>query len=129
MKIVFPVENFCGSDSLLYGHFGSAPSFALVDTETRAIEQLTNEDQEHVHGACNPLRALGSVSVDAVVVGGIGGGALSGLRNAGIRVFKSVVPTIGEVLDNLDKGALLEIVPEDVCGGHHENGGCGCSCH
>ncbi|HBF35603.1 TPA: diguanylate cyclase [Candidatus Sumerlaeota bacterium] len=128
MKIVFPVEIFCGSDSVLFEHFGSSPFFALADTETGAIEQLTNPDQEHEHGACNPLRALGAASPDAIVVGGIGAGALNGLRNAGIRVFKSNARTIGEVLGNLE-GSLLEILPTDVCGSAHSGGGCGCSCH
>ena len=128
MKIVFPVETFCGSDSMLYGHFGSSPFFALADTETGAIEQLTNPDQVHEHGGCNPLRALGDVSPDAIVVGGIGNGALNGLRNAGIRVFKSNATTIGEVLTNLE-GTLLEILPSDVCSSAHSGGGCGCGCH
>jgi predicted Fe-Mo cluster-binding NifX family protein len=126
MKIVFPIETFGGADSPLYAHFGSAPSFALVDTDTRSIESLTNANEEHEHGACNPLQALANISVDAVVVGGIGAGALNGLRSAGIRVFRSELPTIGDVLNNLDQGALLEILPGDVCA-HH--GGCGCGGH
>jgi predicted Fe-Mo cluster-binding NifX family protein len=128
MKIVFPVENFCGSDSVLFEHFGSSPFFALADTETGSIEQLTNPDQVHEHGGCNPLRALGAASPDAIVVGGIGMGALNGLRNAGIRVFRSEAATIGAVLANLE-GTLLEIAPADTCSSNHSGGGCGCNCH
>ncbi len=31
MKICFPVEQHEGLESQVYGHFGSAPSFVVVD--------------------------------------------------------------------------------------------------
>jgi predicted Fe-Mo cluster-binding NifX family protein len=42
MKVAIPVAEYCGLDSLVYGHFGSAPLFVLVDTETMSIESLSN---------------------------------------------------------------------------------------
>ena len=53
------------------------------------MEPLNNHDEHHVHGACNPLKALAGRAVDAVIVGGIGAGAVRGLRQAGIAVFRS----------------------------------------
>ena len=34
MKICIPVETSSGMKSLVYGHFGSAPYFAIYDMET-----------------------------------------------------------------------------------------------
>ena len=89
MKLCFPVPTNEGMDSSVFGHFGSAPTFLLVDTETGTILEAINRDLHHAHGSCSPVRALGGHEVDAVVVGGIGGGALNGLSRAGIRVFHS----------------------------------------
>jgi hypothetical protein len=80
MMIAFPVEEYRGLESQIYGHFGSAPSFLLLDSETMAVENLTNADQNHIHGMCSPMKALAGRKVDAVVVGGIGMGASTDLK-------------------------------------------------
>ncbi len=85
MKICFPVSQNKGLDSPVYNHFGSAPMFLLVDAEQRSVAEEVNRDVNHQHGACRPLRALGGQEVDAIVVGGIGAGALSGLNQAGLQ--------------------------------------------
>lgn len=127
MKVVFPVEFYQGEESLLYGHFGSAPGFALLDTETGGVEPLSNGNRDHAHGACNPLQALGHQPVDAIVVGGIGPGALNGLRRAGIRVFMCDPVTLREAAELFRNGSLPEVTMEATCGHSHGNGGCGCS--
>ena len=126
MKVVFPIEEFCGADSGLYGHFGSAPLFAVLDTENGELSQINNGNREHEHGACHPMEALGNDTIDAIVVGGIGPSALMGLRRAGIRVFKSDAATIREAIEELKNGSLLEVAPGGTCGGHQDGGGCGC---
>ena len=39
----------------------------------------------HVHGACNPIMAIGGQDIDAVVVGGIGAGAIRGPQLTGYQ--------------------------------------------
>ena len=80
MKICFPTANLKGLESQVYGHFGSAPGFIIVDTESQAVEEISNNDLHHAHGMCQPLKALGGRVVDAVAVGGIGMGALMKLQ-------------------------------------------------
>jgi len=74
LKICFPTENLQGLESVVFSHFGSAPGFVVVDTESNGIEEINNNDLHHAHGMCQPLKALGGLSVDAVAVGGIGMG-------------------------------------------------------
>lgn len=124
MRIAFPVQDDVGIDSVVYSHFGSAPVFVIVDPETGAIATVSNRDQHHTHGACNPMRALDSQQVDAVVVGGIGAGALSGLNRMGITVRRSMAATIRENLALLGSGTLPVIEPHGTCGGHDAGGGC-----
>jgi len=85
-----------------------------------------NEDQTHVHGQCSPVKALGGVKPQAVVVGGIGAGALRGLRSAGIKVYRCAGRTVAEAVDLFKNGKLSEIREDDTCAGH--SGGHSC-CH
>jgi len=124
MKVCFPVKNTQSLDSEVYGHFGSAPAFVLVDTETREAATITNGDQHHAHGMCSPLRALGGHEIDCVVVGGIGGGALMKLGQAGITVYKALGLTVRDNLDLLQAGSLPVFQPGHVCAGHSLSGGC-----
>src|SRR5450756_1018336 len=76
MKVCFPVMENQVLESAVFGHFGSAPGFVMVDMLTSEVTAINNSDQIHQHGACNPVAGLGGHQVDAIVVGGIGGGAL-----------------------------------------------------
>ncbi len=125
MKVCFAVEQNDGVNSSVYGHFGSAPLFIMVDTEQKSATPVTNNDVQHVHGACNPLRSIGGLSLDAVVVGGIGAGALTKLNAAGIKVFRALKDSVRENLDLLTQNMLPELTVKDGCSGHQGGGGCG----
>jgi predicted Fe-Mo cluster-binding NifX family protein len=124
VKVCFPVKVNQGVESAVFNHFGSAPVFVVVDTETSQVAEVINRDLHHAHGACSPLKALDGHPVDAVVVGGIGGGALSGLNRAGISVFRSAGATIGDNLARLRQGGLTPWLPGEACGGHGAGHGC-----
>lgn len=124
MKIAFPVSEAKGLDSPVYGHFGSAPLFMVLDVERGDLKAVNNADARHEHGQCQPLRALGGQAVDAVVVGGIGAGALWKLQQEGVKVFRAVEGNVKENLDLLQKGKLPEFAAEMTCAGH--DGGHGC---
>lgn len=124
MKICFPVQNNSGLESRVYDHFGSAPEFVIVDTTTSVLSTITNNDQHHAHGACNPIMALDSHRVDAIVVGGIGGGALSRLNQAGIRVYRAGASSIRENIEMFSANRLPEYTLQQCCGGHTQAGEC-----
>jgi predicted Fe-Mo cluster-binding NifX family protein len=126
MKVCVPVEQYESLSSQVYGHFGSAPGFVVVDTETMEVEPLTNHNSDHQHGTCSPVRALAGAQVDAVIVGGIGARALQGLWAAGVRVYRSPALKVGEAIIRLKKKQLPEMTLQDQC---HDHGrhvhGCG----
>jgi predicted Fe-Mo cluster-binding NifX family protein len=123
MKVCFPVQKNEGINSLVYNHFGSAPMFIVVDTDTDNVSLINNRDQHHAHGACNPIKALDRQSVDAIVVGGIGAGALSRLNQAGIKVYQAKDKTIKNNVEMFKSQSLPELKPEHCCGGHSHGGG------
>jgi predicted Fe-Mo cluster-binding NifX family protein len=124
MKICFPVSEAKGVESEVYGHFGSAPTFLVIETESNTITTVNNKDQHHAHGACNPMKALNNQNVDAIVVGGIGAGALSKLNQLGIKVFQSQATTIKENMAILKNQSLPEFSTSHCCSGHSKIGGC-----
>ena len=123
MKICFPVTANQGLESRVFDHFGSARRFILVDTGSDTVTSIDNDDLHHGHGACNPMKALAGSQVDAVVVGGIGNGALTALNRAGIRVYTSQAATVGENVALYKNGSFRELVPQS-CGPHDHSHGC-----
>jgi predicted Fe-Mo cluster-binding NifX family protein len=123
MKVCFPVQKDEGVESQVYNHFGSAPVFVVVETEEKAVQRVDNRDLHHVHGACNPVMALGGQKVDALVVGGIGGGALRKLNAMGVKVYEAAARTVKENLDLLKENRLEELSMDHSCRAHE--GGCG----
>lgn len=124
MKICFPAQKDDGLDSTVYNHFGSAPIFLVVDTETNGLAAINNQDQHHSHGACNPMKALDNQRVDAIVVGGIGAGALTRLNQMGIRVHRSQAETVRENMAMFASQSLPELAVQGCCGGHTDGDGC-----
>ncbi len=124
MKICFPVQNDNGIESTVYNHFGSAPVFVVFDTATNSVASINNQDQHHSHGACNPMKALDNQKVDAIVVGGIGAGALTRLNQMGITVHRSQGETIRENLSLFQAKNLPVLTVQGCCGGHSNDGGC-----
>lgn len=123
MKVGFAVQEIEGVESRVYDHFGSAPAFIIVDTSGEEVLSVNNKDLRHVHGACNPIMALDGKSVDAMVVGGIGAGALTKLNGLGIRVYGAAAPTVKENLSLLSENKLQELSVYNSCRSHQ--GGCG----
>ena len=124
MKICFPVQVNEGLASDVYGHFGSAPMFVVVNTDTGEVTSINNSDQIHEHGSCNPVAGLGGHQVDAIVVGGIGRGALHKLNVSGLRVFQAQQGSIDKNMELFKADDLPEFMPGHSCGGHGHNHEC-----
>ena len=115
MNICIPVNEDLGLKSAVCAHFGSAPAFMIVDTVTGACRAVTNHNQHHGHGMCQPLAALQGERIDGMVVGGIGMGALNKLNAANIRVFVSRLGTVAETLAAFKAGTLQPMDPGMAC--------------
>ena len=121
MTICIPVYQDMGLQSEVYPHFGSAPVFLLVDTETATCRAVVNQNEHHAHGMCAPLASLQGQDINGMVVGGIGMGALSKLAAANIQVYLAQHRTAGETLAAFKAGDLPLMRPEMACA-HHGHG-------
>lgn len=119
MRLCVPVVEDRGLESRVSGHFGSAPAFMIVDTDSNVCRVVVNNNAHHAHGMCHPIAALAGERVDGIVVGGIGMGALMKLQAAGIAVYQATRPTVGEAVTAFQSGSLQPIAQDRACAGHH----------
>jgi len=122
MNICIPTMDDRGLEGMPSDHFGSAPFFTFVDTETEEYEVVRNGGASHVHGACQPLKFLGTRPVDAIVCRGLGRRAFSRLSEVGIQVFVTLEKDAEETVAALKDGRLLPLTAEGACHGHDHGG-------
>jgi len=118
MRICIPTETNEGKSAVVYGHFGSAPYFTIVDTEKDSIKIINNANQHHAHGMCQPMNALTGKSIDAVVTGGMGSRAIQKLNEEGIKTYRTIPGTVADIVSQFAKSGLEEITVQNACAQH-----------
>jgi predicted Fe-Mo cluster-binding NifX family protein len=118
VRICMPSGSSNGINAEVYGHFGSAPFFTIVDTKTGKIEVLDNAQAVHEHGACNPAAAIAGKNVEAVICGGMGARAVQKLNAAGIKVFFGSFTAVSDAVEVFKKNEIQEMSVEGSCREH-----------
>ncbi len=118
MRICIPTETQDGLNAQVFGHFGSAPYFTIVDIESGEIRMLDNANAHHSHGMCHPLGALTGLSIDAVICQGMGARAVQKLNEAGIKAFQAQGQTVAAIIARCKANELSEITMEGACTEH-----------
>jgi len=121
VNICIPVEADQGLASPVCAHFGSAPFFMIVDTDSGTCRAIPNRNQHHAHGMCQPLAAIQGEDLGGIVVGGIGMGALNKLQMAGLQVYRAQHPTVEMTLASFRAGELPTMSAEAACGQHGQS--------
>lgn len=123
MRVAVTYEN-----GNIFQHFGHTESFKLYDVVGGEIKESKVVGTDgNGHGAlAGFLRANG---VDALICGGIGGGAQAALAEAGIRLYGGVSGSADEAVQALIAGTL-GYNPNAQCSHHgHAEGGHSCGSH
>ena len=112
----------------VFQHFGHTPEFAVYEVNGNEIvsEKLLSSGDSG-HGARATL--LAQEKVDTLICGGIGGGAINALANAGIRVIGGAQGDVREVAEAFVNGTL-QVRADFHCNHHHHGEGhsCGSKC-
>ena len=116
----------------IFMHFGRSEQFKIYDIQDGKVlnEQARKGTDGTGHGALAGLLANGGV--DTLICGGIGGGAINALAQAGITVYAGAQGSCDACVEALIAGTLAQN-GEATCGCHghdhaHEHGE-SCSCH
>lgn len=121
MKLCIPTKDDRGPEAEPFGHFGSAPFFTLVDTDTGEIEVVANTNLHHRHGTCHPLSQLRGRGLDAIVCRGLGRRAFTSLASEGIDVMVASEGNVADILAAFEAGVLRPLTEEEACHGRHEH--------
>jgi len=129
MRIAIPYE-----DGQIFQHFGHTQRFKMYDVENgKILAAVVISAGGSGHGALAGM--LKAMHVDALICGGIGGGAQTALAEAGIRLYGGVQGEADQAAEALMDGTLV-FTSEATCSHHdhehdHQCGehSCGGSCH
>lgn len=121
MRIAVTYEN-----GMIFQHFGHTSQFKVYDIEDGKItnEQIV-DTMGQGHGALAGF--LFNNQVDALICGGIGGGAQVALKDAGIQLYGGVSGNADEAVKALVAGKL-DYNPDVHCN-HHDHGSHSCGHH
>lgn len=121
MKIAAAYEN-----GQIFQHFGRTEQFKIYNVQDgRIVSSEVVGTNGSGHGALAGI--LSGLNVEALVCGGIGGGAQAALAAAGIRLYGGVSGGADEAVEALLKGELAfdSNVHCDHHGSHEEGHACG----
>jgi len=126
MLNAYQIETMLGPKSVLAEHFGRAPRFLLVESETGAMRSHTSEELREA-GECAPIAALSRLGVREIHCRRMGRGALRHCFEAGIQVFQSPVSIVRDALAARTAGACPDLPDTALCGDHdhHHDHDCG----
>ena len=132
MKIAVTYQN-----EQVFQHFGHSEQFKLYEIEDgKVVSSRVLDAAGSGHGALAGMLMMNGV--DALICGGIGGGAQVALKGFGIKVYAGVQGGCDEAVEALIAGRL-DYSEEATCSHHdhdHEHGEehscgdhCGGNCH
>lgn len=115
MRIAVTYEN-----GMIFQHFGHTSQFKVYDIENDTIvKEFIVDTMGQGHGALAGF--LFHNDVDALICGGIGGGAQNALKQAGIKLYGGVSGAADDAVRALIKGELA-FNPNVHCNHHHGEG-------
>ena len=112
MKIALPNKG-----NMINQHFGMSKSFVIATIEDKKniyIEEISSVELAHNHQGLADLLVAHGVAL--VIAGGIGGGAISGLEQNGLKVIKGASGEYKKVIEEYINGTLED---KDVTCNHH----------
>lgn len=122
MKIAVTYEN-----EQIFGHFGHTERFKVYSVEDGQITHKAVVDTEG-QGHSALVEILQGLGVDVLICGGIGGGAQTALKAAGIKLYGGVSGSCDAAVEAL-LGGSLSFDPDARCDHHdHEHGGASHTC-
>ncbi|MFL0247173.1 NifB/NifX family molybdenum-iron cluster-binding protein [Candidatus Clostridium stratigraminis] len=112
MKIAVP-----NNGNMVNQHFGMSKSFTIVSVENEIVtkvEEISTEQFQHEHeGLANLLKQHG---VDVVITGGIGQGAINGLKINGLQVIRGASGEYMKVIEEYINGKIKD---KNITCNHH----------
>ena len=98
-------------------HFGRAPTFTVVDTETNEVLVVENIS-EHMGGTGMPPEHIAKTGADVLICSGLGGRAIDMFAEFKIAIFVGATGTVRNAIDMWKEGKLIAANHDVACKGH-----------
>jgi predicted Fe-Mo cluster-binding NifX family protein len=100
MRIGVPTGGHRGLDEDVFGQFGCAPHYTIVDTDDDSVRIIRGSRY------CHPFELLEDEALDAVVVQDIGMHAMARIAELGVLIFEAPRGTVADAVAALRAGRL-----------------------
>ena len=117
MKVCVPTMGNGGMEESISQHFGRAPTFTLVDLDTKEVQILPNKG-EHMGGSVLPTDTLKDKGVQVMIVGNLGPRAIQNFAEQCIEVFVGATGTVKDAIDDWREGLLTKASSDNACQEH-----------
>jgi predicted Fe-Mo cluster-binding NifX family protein len=118
MRICLPTNNSGGLGDHLCEHFGRAPTFTVVDTESDEVTVHQNRS-EHMGGTGKPPEQIAKTGAKVLICSGLGPKAIDMLVSFGVEVYVGAYGTVGEAIQQWKEGKLSLADAQNACKEHH----------
>ncbi len=120
MKIAIPSLGEKGLADSVCPHFGRAPTYTIVDTESGDVDVVENKS-EHFGGHGKPPEFLQAKDVHVVLAAGMGFRAMQMFAGHGITVYCGAEGSVQQALTDYENGRLQKASEDTSCKHHHDH--------
>jgi predicted Fe-Mo cluster-binding NifX family protein len=120
MKICVPTMGNIGLDESVSEHFGRAPTFTIVDTETNEVKVIKNTS-EHMGGSGYPPQIMADSGVNIMICSGLGPRAINMFEKFGIEVYIGASGIVRNAIAEWQDGKLQMASDENACKMHRHS--------
>jgi predicted Fe-Mo cluster-binding NifX family protein len=117
MKICIPTMGDCGMEEAVSQHFGRAPTFTLVNLDTKEVQILPNRGS-HMGGNGLPTDMLKDQGVHVMIVSGLGPRAIQFFAEQRVEVFVGATGTVKDAIEAWREGLLENASSDNACHEH-----------
>ncbi|MEZ5357796.1 MAG: NifB/NifX family molybdenum-iron cluster-binding protein [Candidatus Zixiibacteriota bacterium] len=124
MKACIPVESDSGPNARIAPHFGTAPFYALYESDSKSLRFATNKNPHKGHGACDPREKIGDADIDCILCASMGKRAIEKFGDQNIAIYKTDAETLSELLPTIHSGNVTVLEPTVGCADHNHEESC-----
>lgn len=117
MKICVPTNGHGGYDDIVCEHFGRAPTFTIVDTDSGVVSVISNTS-EHMGGTGKPPEQIAKTGAQVLICSGLGPRAIDLLTSYGIEVYVGAFGTVRNAIEMFRAGKLQIASHKNACKEH-----------
>lgn len=117
MKVCIPTSGRGGLEDMVCEHFGRAPTFTVVDTESSSVSVVQNTS-EHMGGTGKPPEQIAGTGSKVLVCSGLGPKAIGMFESFGIDVFVGAQGTVKDAVELWLQGGLQRASARNACQEH-----------